>query len=107
MKLTELKKQALKIDGDFQNHYFRTYAGGSPSNQVGIPEVSRSDDFVYEMHPNASAGEVVILCRKIGAKDSKERDIYITSEGITFVYSYYLGGPGELDQGNLVSPKFS
>jgi len=113
MNLSELKKQAAIIlaipdtVGEFENKSFTCSSGGAPSNGVGVPEVHREETFAYRTTANGDAysGEVVILCRETGAKDSNGKKIYVTPEGVTFVFRYWSGSPSCFDGGVLESPK--
>jgi hypothetical protein len=111
MTLDELKKAAQAIlevqpSAGFAHHTFSTGSGGSPRNDVGIPEVHREDRFAYDTVRNGAAykGSVTIECRKLGVKDSKGREIYETPEGLVFVYVYYPGCPDFFDYGVLKAP---
>lgn len=115
MYLEELKKEAEKIlaindvVGEFENKSFSCSSGGSPANKCGVTEVYRTDDFAYDTQANGAAysGEVVVLCRETGAVDSKCNPIYITPDGIVFVFMYDRGGPSYFDSGKLVAPIMS
>lgn len=112
MNLAELKKQAAAIlaipdaVGEFENNSFQCRSGGAPSNKVGVPEVHRSECFAYRTTANGNAysGEVVVLCRDTGAKDANGNKIFITPEGIAFVFYYWFGSPYSFDGGILESP---
>lgn len=113
MKLSELKEQARKIldipdvVGEYSNTSFVCRSGGSPTNEVGVPEVHRGDQFEYNTTANgpAYAGEVVVLCRDTGALDADGNSIYITPDGELFVYEYYNGSPSSFDCGSLREPR--
>ena len=113
--LTELKREAQKIldipdnIGDFQNKSFSCKSGGSPANKAGVPEVHRSDDFAYNTTRNGVActaykGEVVVLCKDTGATDTNGHKIYITPDGVVFVFEYYSGFATSFDGGCLNEP---
>lgn len=107
MTLAELKAEAAKIlaipdvVGEFSNHSFRTRSSGCIRNELRVPEVHHSREWRYK---NAYAGELVILCRDTGTKDARKRSIYVTPDGVTFVYAYRSGSPERYDDGRIVSP---
>ena len=116
MKLEELKKQASAIlaipaipenVGDYKSHSFRCNSGGAPSNKLGIPEVHRGETAEYRTQSNGTAysGEVVILCKSTGCYDKNDNEIYVTPDGVTFVYRYRGGSVYSFDAGSLESPK--
>jgi len=112
MQLDELKKQAAAIlaipdfIGDFANKSFTCRSGGAPRNRVGVPEVHRASHFRYRTNSNGNAerGEVVVLCRDTGSRDSNKRAILVTPEGVTFVFCYWPSSPESFDEGELMSP---
>lgn len=111
--LTELKAEARKIleipdnIGEYKNESFVCRSGGSPTNKAGVPEVHRSDDFAYNTTANGAAyrGEVVVLCKDTGAADVDGNTIYITPDGVVFVFEYYPGCPSSFDGGCLREPR--
>lgn len=112
MTLAALKEEAAKIlaipetVGEFENRHFNCRSGGSPRNDVGVPEVHRSDEFAYSTNNNGPAyyGHVTVLCKDTGAKDSKGRVIYITPCGKVFVFRYSPGSLYNFDSGILIAP---
>jgi hypothetical protein len=113
MTLKELKENAKKIleipeeVGDFKNESFTCKSGGAPRNIVGVDEVYRNQEFSYHTTANGDAysGEIVVLCRKTGTLDAKNREIYTTPNGIVFVESYSCGDACSFDYCKLIPPK--
>jgi len=111
--LTELKAEARKIlnipdiVGEYSNKSFSCGSGGSPTNKAGVPEVHRADDFAYNTTANGAAysGEVVVLCKDTGATDAEGNTIYVTPNGIVFVFEYYPGSAASFDGGCLREPR--
>jgi len=114
MNLKELQSNAkailklsIPVEG-YENISFTTLSGGAPENRVNIPEINRNNSFKYSTTScgDAYKGEVVICCRNTGTKDYKDREIYITPDGVVFTFSYVSGDPSSFDCGALVAPYF-
>ena len=112
MTWKDLQEQAAKIvantpQGEFTDESFKCSSGGSPSNEVGVPEVYRNDTARYLTTANGYAyrGEVVIRCRVTGAVDMDKRTIYEAQDGTLFVYRHRSGDAGSFDRGWLKSPR--
>jgi hypothetical protein len=111
--LKELKNEAQKIldipdvIGEYSNVSFYCRSGGSPKNKAGVPEVHRSDDFAYNTTANGAAyrGEVVVLCKDTSTFDAEGNKIYITPDGVVFVFQYYSGSAASFDGGCLREPR--
>jgi hypothetical protein len=111
MNYEELKENARKIlanvpQGTFSDETFSCRSGGSPTNQLALPEVYRYRDFAYRTTANGDAytGGVVLRCRKIGARDRDNREIFSHENGTLFVYIYTPGSPYGFDSGRICEP---
>lgn len=111
--LKELKDEARKIldipdvVGEYSNKSFSCRSGGSPANKAGVSEVHRANEFAYSTTANGDAyrGEVVVLCKDTGTTDVEGNTIYITPEGVVFVFEYHAGSASSFDRGILRDPR--
>jgi hypothetical protein len=113
MTLEELKDEARKIleinaAGEGMSAItFSTNSGGPVRVQVpGIVPLYAHSEFAYNTVRNGNAfkGTLTINCRATGAKDRDGRKIYVTPDGVTFVYNYRSGSPEDFDRGRITSP---
>lgn len=114
MTLTELQSIArdiLKLQPakGYSHQSFYCRSGGAPRNDVGVPEVSRTEMLNYHTvrHGWAYHGTVEVECRPLGVTDADNRDIYEASNGTLFVFRYYGGSPENFDCGYLSAPNMT
>jgi hypothetical protein len=112
MTYQELIEQSKKIlaanepQGEYQAKSFACGSGGKPTNKLSLPTLHELETFAYNTTANGRAykGELVIRCRELDARDSKNRKIYEHENGTLFVYSYYGGSPSDFDAGAIIAP---
>ena len=114
MTWEDLQKQAAEIcknvpTGEYEDISFPGGTSGSPTNNIGLPEIHRWDEPLYSTVRNGTAhkGAAVIRCRKTGAYDKNDRFIYECENGQLFVYIFRRGSASSFSSGRFANPEIS